>query len=157
MENGAEVRERTYYVQGMNCAACEIVLEKKLVGLAGVRSVAASVAKGTVLVEHEGKALAVGRLNQLFEEDGYRFSLNPAGKAGETPRKVSYGKVGIAALVALVLVVLLQKAGLSRLVTVNAKSALPAFLLLGLVAGFSSCAALVGGIVLSMSKQWGEL
>ena len=84
MENGAEVRERTYYVQGMNCAACEIVLEKKLVGLAGVRSVAASVAKGTVLVEHEGKALAVGRLNQLFEEDGYRFSLNPAGKAGET-------------------------------------------------------------------------
>lgn len=31
------------------------------------------------------------------------------------------------------------------------------FLLLGLVAGLSSCAALVGGMVLSMSRQWGEL
>jgi len=63
----------------------------------------------------------------------------------------------VAVLVALGLIVLLQKAGLSRLVTVNSRSTLPAFLLLGLVAGFSSCAALVGGIVLSMSKQWGDL
>jgi len=34
---------------------------------------------------------------------------------------------------------------------------LPMFIMFGLIAGISSCAALVGGIVLSMSKQWGEL
>ena len=70
---------------------------------------------------------------------------------------LSYSKIAIAVLVAVGLIVLMQKAGISKLVTVDSRSALPAFLLLGLVAGFSSCAALVGGIVLSMSKQWGEL
>jgi uncharacterized protein len=157
MKDGSDKRGRTYYVQGMNCAACEIVVEKKLIGLDGVRSVDASLSKQSVLLEYDGKAPAVARLNQLFDDEGYRFSLSPVAGAPEASRRVSYSKVAIAALVAVVLVVLLQKAGLSKLVTVNAKSTLPAFLLLGLVAGFSSCAALVGGIVLSMSKQWGEL
>jgi len=31
------------------------------------------------------------------------------------------------------------------------------FFVFGLLAGISSCAALVGGLILSMSKQWGEL
>ena len=157
MQDGTGTRERTYYVRGMNCAACEIVVEKKLIGLEGIHSVAASLSKESVILEYDGKSPAVARLNQLFSEEGYRFSISPAGGASETSRRVSFSKVAIAALVAIVLVVLLQKAGLSKLVTVNAKSTLPAFLLLGLVAGFSSCAALVGGIVLSMSKQWGEL
>jgi len=51
----------------------------------------------------------------------------------------------------------LNKLGLSGLMNVNSNSSLPVFFLFGLVAGISSCAALVGGIVLSMSKQWGEL
>jgi sulfite exporter TauE/SafE/copper chaperone CopZ/plastocyanin len=157
VKDGSDKRERTYYVQGMNCAACEIVVEKKLIGLDGIRSVDASLSKQSVLLEYDGKAPAVARLNQLFDDEGYRFSLSPVAGTPEASRRVSYSKVAIAALVAVVLVVLLQKAGLSKLVTVNAKSTLPAFLLLGLVAGFSSCAALVGGVVLSMSKQWGEL
>lgn len=150
--------ERTYYVDGMHCAACEVLVEKKLIGLEGVHSVEASVSKSKVLVEYEGQAPGAGRLNELFKQEGYRFSLDAPGKAsGDAPRGVSYSKIAIASIVAVGLVILLQKAGLSKLVTVNSKSTLPAFLLLGLVAGFSSCAALVGGIVLSMSKQWGEL
>jgi sulfite exporter TauE/SafE/copper chaperone CopZ len=154
--------ERTYHVSGMHCPACEIVVEKKLIELDGVRSVEASVPKGTVLIEHEGRAPAVSRLNELFKDEGYAFSLSaPAGGslAGATgsSRAASFSKVAIAVIVSLVLIVLLQKAGLTKLVTVNSRSALPAFLLLGLVAGFSSCAALAGGLVLSMSKQWGEL
>ena len=34
---------------------------------------------------------------------------------------------------------------------------LPAFFLFGILAGLSTCAALVGGLVLSMSKQWNEV
>ena len=51
----------------------------------------------------------------------------------------------------------LNKLGFSGLVNVNSKSSLPAFFILGLIAGISSCAALVGGVVLSMSKQWLEI
>ena len=48
----------------------------------------------------------------------------------------------------------LQRSGFSSLIQVNSKSALPTFFVFGLLAGVSSCAALVGGMILSMSKQW---
>jgi sulfite exporter TauE/SafE len=51
----------------------------------------------------------------------------------------------------------LEKLGITSLVSVNSTSSLLSFLLFGIIAGMSSCAALVGGIVLSMSKQWYEL
>ena len=151
-----ETRERVYYVDGMHCATCEILIEKKLLELDNVHSVEASTSKSRVLVEYEGQAPGVGRLNKLVEPEGYSFTLSPPAKHSGS-RWASYLKVAIAVVIAVGLIVLLQKAGLSRLVTVNSKSTLPAFLLLGLVAGFSSCAALIGGIVLSMSKQWGEI
>jgi sulfite exporter TauE/SafE len=51
----------------------------------------------------------------------------------------------------------LNKLGLSGLINVGSKSSLPMFFVFGIIAGISSCAALVGGIILSISKQWGEL
>jgi sulfite exporter TauE/SafE/copper chaperone CopZ/plastocyanin len=151
-------RERTYYVDGMSCAACELIIEKKLIGLENIRSVEASLSKGEVLIEYEGDPPDVTRLNKLFENGDYRFSLKKSRARGSaSARGVSLSKILIAGVIAVALALLLEKAGLSEMVTVNSRSTLPAFLLLGLVAGFSSCAALVGGIVLSMSKQWGEL
>ena len=153
-------RERLYYVDGAHCSACEVIIEKKLLGIESVHSVEASAARSQVLVEYTDKAPDVAKLNRLFKQEGYSFSLDPPVNSQsftQGSRPLGFSKVVIAVVVLLGLVILLQKAGLSTLVTVNSRSSLPAFLLLGLVAGFSSCAALVGGIVLSMSKQWGEL
>ena len=158
MRDGPGTGEQTYYVDGMHCAACEIVVEKKLIELDNVRSVDASTSSSSVLVEYEGEAPTIGRLNEAFKQEGYSFSLQPPRKEHcSISSAMSFSKIVLAGLVAVVLVFFLQKAGISKLVTVDSRSTLPAFLLLGLVAGFSSCAALVGGIVLSMSKQWGEL
>jgi sulfite exporter TauE/SafE/plastocyanin domain-containing protein/copper chaperone CopZ len=156
MSKQGGTRERTYYVEGMNCPACEIVIEKKLFELKAVRAVDASTSKSRVVVEYEGQAPGVGQLNDLFKSEGYSFMLSPPAVQKRTGA-VGASKIAIAVIVSIVLIVLLQKAGLTRLVTENSQSSLPAFLLLGLVAGFSTCAALVGGIVLSMSKQWGEI
>jgi uncharacterized protein len=149
-------KERVYYVEGMHCPACELIVEKKLIALDNVHSVEASTSRERAVVEYEGQAPSVVELNKLFRPEGYSFMLTPP-PAESSSRGVSFARISIAVIVAVVLIVLLQKAGLTRLVTVNSKSSLPVFLLLGLVAGFSSCAALVGGIVLSMSKQWGEI
>ncbi|OFW67843.1 MAG: hypothetical protein A2V52_03610, partial [Actinobacteria bacterium RBG_19FT_COMBO_54_7] len=159
MKNRSGTKERVYYVNGMHCAACEILVEKKLIKRKNIHSVEASAGKKKVVVEYTGDPPNTEQLNKLFKQDGYGFSMRP-------PKNISrekgfwmsrYSKIGLALIAAIALIILLQKTGLSGLVTVNSKSSLPAFLLLGLVAGFSSCAALVGGVVLSMSKQWGEL
>ncbi|MBU4174929.1 MAG: sulfite exporter TauE/SafE family protein [Actinobacteria bacterium] len=156
MEKKHETRERVYYTDGMYCAACELIIEKKLLELGNVHSVEASIPKSSVLVEYENQAPSVSQLNKLFKPEGYSFTLSPPVTESGS-RWEAFAKVAVAVVIAVGLIVLLQQAGLSKLVNVDSKSALPAFLILGLVAGFSSCAALVGGIVLSMSKQWSEI
>ena len=42
LRDGPGTGEQTYYVDGRHCAACEIVVEKKLIELDNVRSVDAS-------------------------------------------------------------------------------------------------------------------
>lgn len=141
----------TYYIQGMHCAACEIVIEKTIIKEKSVESVDASTSSGSVIVEYNSpKTLSVNYFNKLFKKDGYHFSLNnPTSEPVADPMTALL--IGAAFIVGYIL---LAKTGYSSLISVNATSSLPVFFLFGLLAGVSSCAALVGGIVLSLSKQW---
>lgn len=150
------VEEAVYFVKGMHCASCEILIEKKLLEIKGIKSVEASAGKGRVLVEYEGEKLSVERLNKVFQKDNYSFSETPEELGKNTPKN----KLILYLVVGLLLVagfLSLNRLGLSELVSVSSKSSLAAFFAFGLLAGVSSCAALIGGIVLSMSKQWLKL
>jgi sulfite exporter TauE/SafE/plastocyanin len=57
----------------------------------------------------------------------------------------------------IVLFFLLKNSRFAGLVNVSTNSSLPTFFFLGLIAGISSCAALVGGLLLSLAKQWSEI
>jgi copper chaperone CopZ len=60
-------KERVYYVEGMHCPACEILVEKKLIAIPNFHSVEASTSKERAVVEYVGQAPGVGELNKLFE------------------------------------------------------------------------------------------
>jgi len=145
----------TYSVQGMHCASCEILIEKKIIQENSVAGVDASLAKETVTIRHYGDQamLTPDYLNKMFKADGYCFSAGnhcsvPVGSPSDPFTSLLIATVFIIAYI------LLSKSGFSSLISVNAQSVLPVFFLFGLLAGVSSCAALVGGIVLSLSKQW---
>jgi sulfite exporter TauE/SafE len=59
-------------------------------------------------------------------------------------------------LFVIALFVIVDKLQLSRYINVQSNFSFSAFFFLGIVAGISSCAALVGGILLSLTKQWNE-
>lgn len=149
------VKERVYYIKGMHCASCEIRIEKKLLKLPSVKSAEAMAVKGQAVVEFVGSQLSLSELNKIFHSDGYIFSEKPADAAIETGGNLSQTLI-IAGMV-LAALYFLNKLGLSAWANVGAQSSLPAFFFFGVLAGLSSCAALVGGLVLSMSKQWAEL
>jgi sulfite exporter TauE/SafE/copper chaperone CopZ len=158
-----KIKEKTYYVKGMHCASCEILIEKKLLELERIKSVEASVNKGEALIEYEGEKPSPERLSEIFKREGYIFSDPPANEADQPKEAINdfklkelYITFGIGLLIIIGFVVL-NKLGLSGLINVGSKSSLPMFFVFGLIAGLSSCAALIGGIILSMSKQWGEL
>ena len=150
-KNQYKKQEQIFYINGMHCANCELKVEKQLLELKHVKAVEASLSKGQILVEHDGKGLSTHQLNNLFATDGYVFSEKPFKKHWG---KQEIGTLIFAPLAVIFLLRLLENTGISSLVDVDSTSSLPAFLAFGLVAGLSSCAALVGGLVLSLSKQW---
>jgi len=149
----------------MHCASCEILIEKKLLDLKNIKSADASTAKGQVVVEYEVSRPAPKELNKLFREENYRFSDFNRQSAEGTEAVAKEGKdranpTLVAFNIAMLIVVaflFLDKIGISGFLSVNSSSSLAAFFGFGILASLSSCAALVGGIILSMSKQWAEL
>ncbi|WP_300523067.1 sulfite exporter TauE/SafE family protein, partial [Aminiphilus sp.] len=175
-EPGARVRR---FVRGMHCPACEALVAERIGELPGVRHVRASLAEGTVTItlakpEHatasgtreSGEAspqdpsetgtrhvLSPEKLGELFADQGYLFAETPFDDAGGRLRE--FALAGGTVLLAAAFFLFLEHSGILHLVLVDTSSALPAFVLFGLLAGISSCAALVGGLVLSFSRSWG--
>ena len=150
-----ELKKTTYYVRGIHCTSCEVLIEKKLLEQKGVKAVDASVSKSRVLIEYTGEKPSAEELNQIFKKEKYVFSDKAV---AENNNKIKETLIVIGTALLMILGFLyLNKLGLSGLVNVNSKSSLPTFFIFGLLAGVSTCAALVGGLVLSMSKQWQEI
>ena len=155
-EFGSVPQQHLYFVKGMHCASCEILIEKKLLEIKGIKSVKTKADKGEVLIEYIGKRPRTETLNSIFKKEGYVFFDQPIEKDSNF-KENSFFKIFIISILLILGFLYLNKLGLAGWINVNSKSSLPAFFALGLVAGLSSCAALVGGLVLSMSKQWLEI
>jgi len=153
--------EHIYKVEGMHCASCEILIEKKLLEIQNVKAVDASTNSGQVVVEYLGDRPNPDRLSKIFKEENYKFSdIN----SKEPDKKAEPAKKSNATLVAfniaifvIIAFLVLDKMGIANFLSLSSASSLMTFFGFGLLAGVSSCAALVGGIVLSMSKQWNSL
>ncbi len=164
----ASRQKQTYFVKGMHCAACEILIEKKLLEIPGITSVDASTANSQAVIEYSGEKPTIDTLNIIFKKDNYTFSENaflikPARNAshndagGESNNEQSLDVILVGFAIAMVIVAVflsLDRLGISGLLNISSKSSVFTFFGFGILAGLSSCAALVGGIVLSMSKQW---
>lgn len=151
-----KIKQHTYYVGGTHCASCEVLIEKKLLESDNIKSVEVSASKGEVLINYEGEKPSSEKLNKFFEREGYTFSDQPKKVTNNFKPKEFFITLAIGLLI-IIGFIGLNKLGLSGLINVSSKSSLPMFFVFGLVAGISSCAALVGGIILSMSKQWMQL
>jgi len=164
------MKQITYYINGMHCASCELLIEKRVLDEHTVHSADASLSNKTLIMSYEKYAPSVGQLNDWFKEDGYTFSQKPEkqkkdplvyfvqGKGIQFDTKQLKGKMKTALSVLMVFLVLyaVEKTGISRYVNVTDSSSYGLFFLFGLVAGLSSCAALIGGILLSLTKSWNE-
>ncbi|MGW8184564.1 MAG: urease accessory protein UreH domain-containing protein [Candidatus Moraniibacteriota bacterium] len=157
------IKKHKYHVSRMHCASCELIIEKKLLELDSVKSVKSSTSKEEVSIEYEGAEIDTQKLNTLFKKEGYVFSDSSPNSNLSTQKQphILKPKESFIILAIGLLIILgflgLNSTGLSGLINVSAKSSLPTFFIFGLIAGISSCAALVGGIILSMSQQWNQL
>lgn len=146
----------TFHVAGMHCNSCVIMTESELSEVPGISSVKASLKNFNVEVtgdfgEKEPEHIARD-LSEVLKPYGYALSLE------KQNRLVNWSDFKIAlpaAGVFIILFIVLQKLGIVNLITGSSVSYGTAFIV-GLVASVSTCMAVVGGLVLSMSANFAK-
>jgi len=149
------MKQYTFYVHGMHCASCVMVIEEVLRGVDGVESVKANLHTRVVEVEGEWEKTpneVAEFLSSFVKKNGYTLSF----KKEEKEKK--WNEFLYAFPIAIVFIlgfILLQKVGLVNMITGGEVNYGTAFLI-GLVASVSSCLAVVGGLALSLSAQYAK-
>lgn len=142
-------------IRGMHCKSCEILIEENVKKVSGVRKVESSHVSGRAKIWYDNAKPSNNAINKAIENAGYTvgqddkrhwFSRNPR----------DYFFLVNAGAILLFLYILAQMFGVSDIAgSFNQKSIAMAGLI-GLVAGVSSCMALIGGLVLALSARHSE-
>lgn len=139
----------------MHCRSCEILIEEKLKEISGLKEINVSYKKqqAEFFLNHPATMI---QIDHAISDAGYEigsdqkdwFSHNPA----------DYKDLAIAFIVLIVLYIIARK---FDLININAgikgnPSSLLVVLIVGLIAGVSTCMALVGGLILGISARFSE-
>jgi len=142
------------FIEGMHCAACELLVEKRLSKVDGVKSVEAKLSKGTVCIQSDND-LDIQKLNELIKDDGYTIVKNKNTNVKRNWKDLFIGL--IIAIVFFLIFLLLQKSGIANLGASNKQQITLSFIfIIGVIASLSTCMAVVGGLVLSLSSKYAK-
>lgn len=140
----------------MHCKSCELLLEHSLQKLDNVEKVYADQSRGIVTVSYTENIPDEKAIESIIRENGYRI-----GKEAKLPwfhtDLDTYIETILILAVLFMIYIFVKMSGISVGNFGNFSS--PSFgvaFLVGLTAGVSSCMALVGGLILSVSAKWNE-
>lgn len=141
-----------FNVDGMHCAACELLIEDELSKVNGVKNIKAKLDEGKVYLEADHNVSAE-ELSKLVEEHGYKITNEKQTKQINS-KELLIG-FGIAT-VFFALFLILQRAGIINLASTDGQITYPFVFLVGFIASLSTCMAVVGGLVLSLSSKYAK-
>ena len=139
-------------VKGMHCNSCKLLLEKSLTPLQNVESVQANISKWTVVIDHQW-SLNTDKIHKIIEDCGYQVSKSKVSLPWLSSDINDY-KIAIASLLGLIfLYFIISKTGIFTVNFNNRTPSLWLVILIWLTAGFSTCMAIVGWLVLAISAK----
>lgn len=152
----ANKKTYVFHVNGMHCKACVALIESELGDLPEVSRARASLADYSVEVEGDFGDKAPEHvaldLSEALKPHGYTLSLE---RRKHAAKWADFRIAAPAALLFIALFIILQKLGIVNLVTASEVGYGTAFAI-GLIASVSTCMAVVGGLVLSMSASFAK-
>ncbi len=143
----------TFHVSGTHCASCKILIEDILNEQSFVKNAQVDLKRETVEIETESDQNPEALTHMLTEKiksHGYELSLEKSVK--EKQSNDAIWKAIPIGLGFLVLFFLLQKSGILNL-GIGGQTTPATSFIIGLIASVSSCLAIVGGLVLSLSAK----
>jgi len=145
-----------FHVHGMHCKACELVIDSELKDLPNISFVKSNLHNHTLEVVGEFGNKSTKQIAELLSSSvkshGYTISIEKQAK----DKKWSDFTIAVPASLGFVLLfVFLQKLGIVNLVNSGSVTYGTAFVV-GIVASLSTCMAVVGGLLLSMSATFAK-
>jgi len=132
------------------------MIEEQLKEIPGVKRVSVNHKNGRAEVEYDGAQPAAEVIAKAVDKAGY--------EVGETEKPTWFSKnrddyryLGYAALIIFVLYLVGRSTGIFELNLNTDSTSLWIIPLVGLVAGFSTCMAIIGGLVLGVSARYSEV
>lgn len=145
------------FIRGMHCRSCELLVEEKLKEIAHIKSADISYKTGAVILHYDDKIPPRYLIDKAITEAGYELG-QPDKLPLLTRDKKEYASLGVAFLFLMALYLVLKGLGLTN-INLSPSLSSPSWgliVLIGLVAGFSTCMALVGGLSLGLSTKFIE-
>lgn len=146
----------TVPVRGMHCKSCEILIETNLKKIAGVKKVSASYQAGRAEIYYDGAPPSSDMVKKAVTEAGYEVG-RPEDLPWLSKNFADYKNLFVAALILFFLYGTAKWLGILNFNVNTAKDGFMVALVVGLVAGVSTCMALVGGLTLALSARHAEL
>ena len=146
----------TFHVKGTHCASCKILIEDVLGEQDGVKKVEVNLKREIVEVEVDTEKSAeelAEMLTSKIKDNGYTLTVEKLEQEKES-NDILWKALPIG-LVFLVFFFLLQKSGILNFGIGGKTTPITSFII-GLIASVSSCLAIVGGLVLSLSAKISE-
>lgn len=150
------MKKLTIPIKGMHCRSCEIMIEKNLKKISCINKVEVSHAKGTANIYCDQALPQSEAVKQAVKDAGYDIG-RAAPLTWFSRDKNDYLNLLKGAVILAILYLVAKSLGLFTLGVNTESTSLLVVLVVGLVAGISTCMALVGGLVLGLSARHAEL
>ncbi len=141
-------------VSGLHCRSCELILEDKTKEIDKVKDAKFSFRQGRGEIYYEQEP-DWNQIDKAIVEAGY--SLTSKNNNPTQPNSKKWLDWLVAGAIIIVLLGIYKLSGLDKGFKIDAESLTwPIVILIGLSAGFSSCLALVGGLVLGVAGSYNQ-
>lgn len=149
--------EKTVPIKGMHCASCELLIAEELESIPGVASAQASL-KSNLATIMSAEQVSDKDIERAVQAAGYEVGYESEQRPFFSHNERVWKDFAIGIIVVLGLYVLFQVFGIEKLTssTTTSSSTGTMALLVGLTAGFSTCMALIGGLVISVASKYAE-
>ncbi len=144
-------------IKGMHCRSCEMMIEDELLKIPGVKKAKVNHKKGIASIFHKNE-LKNEDIEKAIRDAGYQVGIENQ-KPLISKNINDYKDLGLAFLFLIVIYFVIRELGLFNLTiksSTNSYSSLLVVLLVGVTAGFSTCMALIGGLVLGIASRFSE-
>ncbi|MEK7083782.1 MAG: sulfite exporter TauE/SafE family protein, partial [Patescibacteria group bacterium] len=143
-------------IRGMHCASCEILIGEQLKKISGVTNVRVSQKNAQADIQYCGNPPDDAAIARAVQAAGYEVGAQKP-LSWLSREKNDYSDLAKAAIILALLYYIARSLGVFDIAINTERTGLAIALLVGIVAGVSTCMALIGGLVLSLSARHAEL